>query len=126
VILAGWVGVEPEVDSAWALVRAVEDGFGIERWPHGHLQAAAVLARAGDADSAHAVVDRVRQSTPPDPWLDYYEANVRLQLGEEDRALGLLEAFTEAMPHRRSYIVRDWWWKPLRQAPRFQALGAHP
>ena len=123
-IIAGWTGSEAKVDSAWSLVREVEEEYGIERWPHGHLQAAAVLARAGYADSARAVIAGVRSSGTEDPWLDYYEANVRVQLDEPDHALDLLAAFIDRMPHRRSYIARDWWWRPLRESERFQRLVA--
>jgi predicted Zn-dependent protease len=82
-----------------------------------------VLVRGGHIDSARSVVRRVRARSGEDPWLDYYEANVRLQLGETDRALALLETFVDALPHRREYIARDWWWRPLRAEPRFEALG---
>ena len=109
-------------DSVWALVRAVERGYEMDLWAHGHLQAAAVLARAGRSDSARAVVRRTRQSAGTDPWLDYYEAYVRLQLGEREQAIDLLQEFVKARPHRREYISKDWWWRPLRSEPRFQTL----
>ncbi len=122
-IVAGWEGAQASPDTAWALVRAVEEGYGMAGiWPEGHLQAAAVLARAGAEDSARAVVERVRAVPSSDPWRDYYEAHVRLHMGEPDAALDLLAAFIERVPHRRGYIAKDWWWKPLRDRPRFQAL----
>ena len=88
------------------------------------LFVAAVLARAGQVDSAKAVVRRVRDGSSGSPWLDYHEAIVRIQLGEPDRAVELLERFLDAMPHRRSYIARDGLWRPLRGSPRFDALLA--
>ena len=124
VLAAGWAGDQVAVDSAWAMVREVERGYGMEEWPHGHLQVAAVLARSGDADSARAVIAEVRTTSAPEPWLDYYEANARLQLGEEGRALELLDRFVTAVPHRRSYIASDWWWRPLRDTGRFRAMVA--
>lgn len=39
------------------------------------------MARAGLADSARSVVEGVRSAGSADPWLDYYEANTRIQLG---------------------------------------------
>jgi TolB-like protein len=126
-ILAGPAGVDAHPDSAWAHVRAVERAYGLDEWPHGHLQVAAVLARSGRPDSARAVLARIRTGNDTDdPWLDYYEANARLQLGEPDVALDRLEAFLERLPHRRSYIAKDWWWRPVRDRVRFQALVAGP
>lgn len=125
-ILAGWSGADVSPDSAWAKVRAVEEGYGIDMWPHGYLQAAAVLVRAGRIDSAESLVERVRATSGGDPWLDYYEANVRVQLGQIDRALDLLERFLTEVPSRTSYIAEDWWWRPLRDTDRFQDLVSAP
>jgi len=122
VILAGWPGADAAVDSAWALLEAVEEGYGIPSWPYGQLQVAAVLAREGLADSARAVIRRVREARPDDPWVAYYEANARIRLGEEAEAITLLERFLTELPHRREYIARDWWWRPLRDDARFAAL----
>jgi hypothetical protein len=83
---------------------------------------AAVLALAGLPDSAAAVVENVRSDGAISPYVQYYEANVRVRLGQEEEALELLEGYLEAMPHRRVYISRDWWWEPLRQNPRFQEM----
>lgn len=121
VIMAGWEGAPASADSAWALA---DDLAG---WPPGRLLAAGVLARAGLADSARSVVRAVRDAGSDDPWLDYYEANARIQLGEPDRAVALLREYLSALPSRRSYIGSDWWWRPLRDRPDFQALvGAAP
>jgi TolB-like protein len=122
VIVAGGEGPTPDPDSAWALVHEVEEGYQLDRWSHGWLQSAAVLARNGRADSARAVIARVRGDGSDDPWLDYYEANVRIQLGERDRALDLLDNFLARYPSRRAYIGRDWWWRPLRDTDRFRAM----
>ncbi|NIV37504.1 MAG: hypothetical protein GWN58_51225 [Anaerolineae bacterium] len=54
--------------------------------------------------------------------MDYYEANVRLQLGERDDAVNLLARYLDARPAQRDYIAREWWWETLRDHPRFQAL----
>jgi tetratricopeptide (TPR) repeat protein len=116
VILAGWDRAPASPDTAWALMEPLAG------WAGGRLLAAGVLARAGLADSARAVVADVRAGAGDDPWLDYYEANARVQLGDTTRAVQLLGSFLEALPSRRSYIANDWWWRPLRDDPRFRAL----
>ena len=87
---------------------------------------AAVLARSGLADSAEAVIQQARAADRPDmqndPMLDYFEANVRPQLGERDQALRLLRLYLEARPDRKTYLGEDWWWRPLRDDPGFKAL----
>jgi len=118
VILAGWKETPPAVDTAWHLASVLTG------WRSGEMLVAGVLARAGLADSASAMADRIRQAVKNDPWLSYYEANTRIQLGEPDAALALLGQFLEAMPGRKSYIANDWWWEPLHSDPRFQALVA--
>ncbi|GMR14361.1 MAG: hypothetical protein BMS9Abin29_2613 [Gemmatimonadota bacterium] len=118
VILAGWKDTPPAVDTAWQLASVLKG------WRSGEMLVAGVLARAGLADSARAMADRIRPEVEQDPWASYYEANTRIQLGEPDAALALLGEFLEAMPGRKSYIANDWWWEPLRSDPRFQALVA--
>ena len=124
-VMAGWPEAEPAVDSAWALVRAVERGYDMNRWDHGELQVATILVRAGLPDSARAVVRRVRSQGGDEAYLDYYEARVRLELGERDRAVDLLASFVQKT-QRRGYIAEDWWWRPLRSDPRVQELVAGP
>jgi serine/threonine-protein kinase len=117
VVMAGWDGASASPDTAWALVSA-----GLGGWAPGRLLVAGVLARSGQPDSARAVIAGVRAAGSEDPWLDYYEANTRIQLGEPDRAMDLLESYLEALPSRRSYIARDWWWRPLSARERFVAM----
>lgn len=122
VIMAGWEGASSSADTAWSLLES-----GLAGWPPGRLLVAGVLARDGQPDSARALVAEVRSAGSEDPWLDYYEANTRIQLGETDRAIGLLASYLEALPSRRAYIARDWWWRPLDQQPRFiELVGATP
>jgi TolB-like protein len=122
VLLAGGVPVPNAADTALALVRQVEASYGMTEWSTGRLQMAAVLAAGGEPDSARALLAEVTTESPDQPWLRYYSAKVRLNLEEEDRAMDLLESFLDALPRRRAYIARDWWWEPLRSHPRFQAL----
>jgi TolB-like protein len=123
VILAGRGGEGEVVDTAYALMAQVTRDLGLPAaWRLGRLQVAAVLAVAGLPDSATAVVEDVRSAGTDGAYNQYFEANVRVRLGQYDRALDLLEAYLAAMPHRRAYIARDWWWEPLHSNPRFQRL----
>ena len=122
VILAAGQGAGEVVDSATDLLHELEAMFGVDVWGMGRLQLAAVLAQVGLADSAQAVVDGVRASGGPSPFYDYFEANVRVHLGQEEAALDLLERHLEARPDRRSYIGEDWLWESLHANPRFQAM----
>lgn len=111
-----------EAEEAWRTVREFESLTRTEKWQNGHLRVAAVLARAGMADSARAVLRGVEMAPPPTPLSWYYAAYVHLQLGEEERALHLLSRYVEALPSRRAYLAHDWWWRPLREDPRFRAI----
>jgi len=126
VILAGKAtagGYPSAADTAWGLLRQVEEQFGIESWPYGRLQVAAVLAQTeGTADSARAIVEAVRAAHGADPWARYYEALVRLHLGESEESVRLLAGFLESMPQRRAYVAGEWWWRPLRDDPGFRRL----
>jgi hypothetical protein len=76
-------------------------------------------------DSARAVIGRARAASPEEnPRLDYHEANARLQFGEVEETLRLLERYLNAQPARRSRIAKDWWFKPLREDSRFKGLVA--
>jgi tetratricopeptide (TPR) repeat protein len=122
VLLAGSGGMVGAVDTAYVLLDQMERVFHTPVWTFGRLQVAAVLAQHGMADSARVLVAQGRGTESTHPFLDYFEANVRLHLGQEDRALDLLEEFLTAMPIRRKYIAQDWWWEPLRDHPRFQGF----
>jgi eukaryotic-like serine/threonine-protein kinase len=98
-----------------------------ERRPYRELEVAAVLARAGLADSARAVIAAADRSAAAVPGVRdrtrYYEAVVRLRLGERDEALDLLVAFLALRPdHNRGYLRADRQLAPLRGDPRFEAL----
>ena len=125
--LAGSDGPEPDADEAWQLQQLFVDKSPPQKRPQrrvdGLMRVAAVLARSGLADSAEAVVLQARAADAQnDPLTDYYEANVRLQLEQRDQALSLLRGYLEARPDRKTYIAEDWWWRPLRDDPRFKAL----
>jgi TolB-like protein len=120
VMMAGWPGWENAVDTAWAMTNHP----GLKSWLPRRLMVAAVLAREGLADSARALIADVRAEGSDNSFLNYYEAQVRIQLGEPDEAIRLLDLWLAANPGRRSYIAEDWWWESLRGDPRFRALVA--
>lgn len=123
--------LRPDVERAWSLADRMADLTPPDtrdlNWAAGRGQVAVVIARAGLADSALAVLRRARESTP---WNDprsaildgYYDAVVWLKLGEPDSALVRLERHLRRNPQRRPYIARDSWFRELRDDPRFRAL----
>ncbi|MGD2152431.1 MAG: BTAD domain-containing putative transcriptional regulator [Gemmatimonadales bacterium] len=131
VALAGPEGPAPDVERAWQLqTRQVElSPQEVRAVTHAQtlMQVAAVLVRAGLADSARAVIERARAGLDEeDPWMGYYEANARLQLGDTTEALRLLGALLEAEPGAKEYIASDWWWESLHDHPRFRSLVDAP
>ena len=126
VILAGWGGSLGAVDTAFVLLDQLEDLFEVQVWTYGRLQVAGVLAQHGLADSAQVLVEQAWDAGADRSWSRYYEAKVRLHLGEEEQALDLLGRYLIEFPHRKAYIARDWWWEPLRGHPRFLEMVALP
>ena len=88
---------------------------------------AAVIARAGFADSARHVLLRSRGTAEIDPTRDlpYMEAFVRALLGDKAEAIQLLKQYVAANPERRADLSTDsgWWFRDLRGDPRFQELA---
>ena len=84
-----------------------------------------VIGRAGDLDGARDVLAGPRADTEIDPYLDLvmYEAAVRSILGDLGEAIELLRVFVAANPGAFQTGEESlWWWRPLRDDPRFQAL----
>lgn len=110
-------------DSAWSVLARMEETSDREQ-PLGRLQVSAALARWGLDDSARSVLDRAidNVSDRNRAFATYYEANVRLHLGEKAEALDLLARYVEENPELRDYVSQDLWWKPLRQDTAFRAL----
>jgi len=126
-----WPGAErPDVDRAWRLVGELERLTPVADratyTPRWHLVVAGVLARAGRADSARAVIARSRAAAPRDPEMDYNEAVARTLLGEREQALVLLRAYVRATPQMSAYLGADPVFRVLRDDPRFKALVASP
>ena len=119
----------PNVDSAWVLDARIDSlTRGRYRKVEAKLLVGGVLARANQADSARAVLDRAHaaMSREFDPNLELYgpEAYVRTLLGDDDTAIDLLKEFTAANPsHDYSQMLGNWWWQRLRTSPRWRELS---
>lgn len=122
---------DADPDRAWELVEEVA-----ERTPEGqpreltrrHMQilAAGVLGRAGLADSARAVLNRV-ESTPeidPNRELLMFKAFASVLMADEDSAVGYLRNYLAANPERREGFAEHghWWWRPLQGNSGFRGL----
>jgi DNA-binding SARP family transcriptional activator/TolB-like protein len=109
----------PDPARAWALVaeldrldppaRATEEGRGYAR-VYRQAAVAAVLARAGAADSARAMLARAREhaSGHPDSRVSflYDEAYATLLMGDSAGARRLIDAYLRARPELREYVAR--------------------
>jgi serine/threonine-protein kinase len=98
---------------------------------HGHLARmymGGVLARAGLADSARRVLEAARADREVDPRRDlaWTEAYMRVLLGDHDEAIDLLTQYMAANPDQihgeESEADVYWWWKDLRDDPRFRRV----
>ncbi|HEX8695886.1 MAG TPA: BTAD domain-containing putative transcriptional regulator [Longimicrobium sp.] len=110
----------PDPDFAWRLVAELDrldpapraQAAGRAYSPiYRRMVAAAISARAGDVDTARAVIARARREVAKDQQLQtslaYDEAYLRLVLGEREQALRLLRLYIEARRSLKSYLERD-------------------
>jgi len=92
------------------------------------VMAAVVSARAGDVDSARAVMRRARALADVDPSirtdLTYEEAYLHLVLGERAEAIRLLSEYVAARPTLRDLVGRHARWAPLASDSAFRRLVA--
>jgi serine/threonine-protein kinase len=126
---------DPDVGLAWKLadsataLNAPED-TAYQRH-NTRLVVAAVLARAGQADSARHVVGRYKGDAALDPTRDlaYISSFVYTLLGDKNEALQQLKIYLAASPGRRVALADDpgWWFRDLQSDPRFQqAVNSKP
>jgi tetratricopeptide (TPR) repeat protein len=121
----------PDVGEAWRVLAQLQQLTPREQWASAglefHMVVAAVLARAGLADSSRRVLARSRGSSEVDPTrtLLYYEAFVRTLLGDRDDALRLLKEYLAINPQRQADLAQDyqWWFRDLRNDPRYKDLA---
>lgn len=122
-------GAPADPAAGWARVREV----GRQPYPEFNVPAAkmylaAILARAGDRDSANAVVLDARRTVQEqdraslEPSLDYIEAYIRVLLRDERSALRLLRTSLTGYPPYRATAAQDYWFERLAGDPRFEAL----
>ena len=122
---------DPDVPRAWQLLAGIDTLLPAPRRAAFHLReqmlVAAIIARAGLRDSAHAVIERSRGTPELDPEHDLVamEAFVRTLLGEQDEAIRLLQRYVAANPEHSFRVGGDifWWWWDLQKHPGFQALA---
>jgi len=121
----------PDVDRAWQLVALLDtvtpEAFRSYLRLESRLRAGGVIARAGLKDSARHVLDRARAATTrvADPGQDLLaiEAYERTLLGDRDEAIALLKRYSAANPgHFERGKDISWWWRDLKDDPRFKAL----
>jgi tetratricopeptide (TPR) repeat protein len=120
---------EPDVASAWRLASEVVNLTGeanreLARHSMG-IVVGGVLALAGMPDSARNVLVAHRAGPDVDPYmqLKYYEAYMRILLGDHDDAIDLLREYFVANPEEDHGGGESgevfWWWRDLRSHPRF-------
>jgi hypothetical protein len=94
------------------------------------MMAAIVLARVGNADSAHAIARRARSSVGGDSLLSmdlvYEEAYLHLVLGERKETLRLLSYYLTARPSLRDLVSRHPRWRALWNDSAFVRLVRKP
>jgi hypothetical protein len=121
---------KPDVRTAWRLVDSLQTmvgeapgNFGGRRF---QVMAAAVIARAGLADSARRVLLRNRATEQEDPEheLQQFEIYARVILNDRDEAFRLLKSTLSSNPEHMVSIdkVGSWWWRPLKSDPRFREI----
>lgn len=121
--------IPPDVDRAWILAdtvvhlgpRASADIY--QGWSAIHV--AKTLARAGQADSARAVIGRTFPDEVPG-WATYDLAHTLVALGDEDDALVLLRRFAADYPQRVPSLATDWFLRPLHGRSEFARLIGSP
>jgi serine/threonine-protein kinase len=120
-----------DVPKAWQLLNQLRSVVAPQEWEFERLRAqiliAAVIARAGFADSARHVLSRSRAGPDVDPNSDlvHNEAFARTILGDMTEAIRLLKMYVAASPERRAELANDtgWWYRELRSDPRYRELA---
>jgi len=132
--LMGMKGQKPDIAKAWKineeLVKVSPPNLKEFNTLYGNMLVALALVRAGLPDSARSVMVRSRGDPSIDATRDlaYYEALVRIQLGDKDEAFRLLSTYVAANPQMRSGIAKDetWLMRDLRSDPRFVTAFGKP
>jgi tetratricopeptide (TPR) repeat protein len=114
----------PQPERAWAMVRALDSlAPPADRTPgRWRMMVAAVLARAGQQDSARRTMSVARAMAPDDPEIDFYEAAAQVQLGEQAAAIAILRRIVERDPELRLGLAQDPAFRRLAGNAEFDAL----
>ena len=123
-------GTKPDVPKAWRLLADLERRTPKANWPYEgrwqKMMVAAAIARAGAADSARRVLESARADRDVDPRgeLVGFAAFVRTLIGDKEQAISMLQQYLTANPeHREGFRkLNTWWWRPLKDDPRYRAL----
>ena len=118
-----WTMIHPSVDNAsieraWEVAAELEAKAGPEEQALDRsldqMLVSGVIANAGQADSARAVMERARLTPDVDPDLEIlgYEAAVRSVTGDHQEAIALLGRYLTANPGHSFRVGTDfhWWW----------------
>ena len=127
-------GQKPDVSKVWQIyqeyVKLTPPNLRSYYSLYGHMIVALALVRAGLPDSARSLVAHSRGDATIDATHDlaYYEALVRIQLGDRDEAFRLLSTYVAANPQMRSGIAKDetWMLRDIRSDPHFVTLFGKP
>ncbi len=124
-VLAFGKEVLPDPDAAWELVaRIVTPQEGPGGVATAHLLAASVLARAGQVDSARAVIDRERGAARPEPDVLPWSAAALARVGMTEEALDDLDRYLEVRPVSGRELLPRRMFQPLRGQAAFEAMMA--
>jgi DNA-binding SARP family transcriptional activator len=97
-----------DADAAWEIVGQMNAGRSAAIVvPQLEMMIAAILAGAGLADSADAVIRRARQRAHHDPDLLQLEAHARILMAQPDSAGILLASYVAGDASRRSHVLRS-------------------
>ena len=123
-------GKDPDVQAARhladSLVALASESSREMQELNGGMAVAAVMARAGQGDSARALARRSRGGPDIDPTRDLMimDAFVHTLLKDPDEAFRSLKVYVAANPERRKALAEDagWWFRDLTTDPRWREL----
>jgi serine/threonine protein kinase len=127
--------VKPDIPGAWADYTRLQSLSQPQRWKYDQHEAkmliAAGLARVGLPDSARHVLLSARADKSDDPGgeLLSIEAFIRTLFNnpsDTDEAFRLLQRYLSEHPEHKAGMAesQSWWWRRLKQDPRFAELVA--
>ena len=131
--LMGTGAVKVEGSQTWAMADSMVKLSAPPDRPYAKLHGTALVAgglfRAGLADSAARVLDRIDDRADVDPTKDVSQAValVWATMGNKDKAIRNLALYLSANPARAVGFddEHSWEWRSIHDDPRFQALVVH-